>query len=153
MTGNQFSDAGDSGSLVVDASNAEPVGLFFAGGVTNSGVSEGVANPAPTVLSELGQQEGTSYTFVGTTDHPVSCLNYGAATTATAAQARTLSSGTIELAQQAAARARMLINPSLGILGVATGKSSDRAGEAAVIFYVGPGHERRCAANRRWRAN
>ena len=29
---NQFSDAGDSGSLVVDASDAEPVGLFFAGG-------------------------------------------------------------------------------------------------------------------------
>ncbi len=54
IEGNQFSDAGDSGSLVVDVSNAEPVGLFFAGGVTNSGVSEGVANPAPTVLSELG---------------------------------------------------------------------------------------------------
>ena len=34
ITGNQFSDAGDSGSLVVDSANAEPVGLFFAGGVT-----------------------------------------------------------------------------------------------------------------------
>jgi len=45
ITGNQFSDAGDSGSLVVDSSNAEPVGLFFAGGVNTSGVSEGVANP------------------------------------------------------------------------------------------------------------
>ena len=32
ISGNQFSDAGDSGSLVVDAGNAEPVGLFFAGG-------------------------------------------------------------------------------------------------------------------------
>ena len=29
ITGNQFSDAGDSGSLVVDSSDAEPVGLFF----------------------------------------------------------------------------------------------------------------------------
>jgi len=27
ISGNQFSDAGDSGSLVVDAANAEPVGL------------------------------------------------------------------------------------------------------------------------------
>jgi hypothetical protein len=33
----------------------------------------------------------------------------------------------------------MMINPSLGILGVATGKSSDRDGEAAVIFYVDQG--------------
>jgi hypothetical protein len=30
----------------------------------------------------------------------------------------------------------MLVNPSLGILGAATGKSSDRPGEAAVIIYV-----------------
>ena len=30
----------------------------------------------------------------------------------------------------------MLINPSAGILGVALGKSSDHAGEAAVILYV-----------------
>ncbi len=135
IEGSEFSDAGDSGSLVVDASNAEPVGLFFAGGLTNTGVSEGVANPAPTVLQELGSQTGASYTFVGTTDHPVSCLNYGAAT-ATAAQSVTLAGPQLELAQQALAQARMLINPTLGILGVATGKSSDHAGEAAVILYV-----------------
>ena len=131
----QFSDAGDSGSLVVDASDAEPVGLFFAGGETNTGVSEGIANPAPTVLAELGSQEGTSYTFVGTTDHPVSCLNYGNAT-ATAAQASTLTDAQSQLAQQALAQARTLVNPSAGILGVAVGKSSDHAGQAAVILYV-----------------
>jgi hypothetical protein len=135
IEGSEFSDAGDSGSLVVDAGNAEPVGLFFAGGVTNAGVSEGVANPAPAVLAELGSQEGTNYTFVGTTDHPVSCLNYGAAMV-TAAQDTTLSGPQLELAQQAVGQARMLINPTLGILGVASGKSSDHAGEAAVIFYV-----------------
>jgi len=132
---NQFSDAGDSGSLVVDASDAEPVGLFFAGGETNTGVGEGIANPVSAVLSELGTQEGTSYTFVGTTDHPVSCLNYGNAT-ATAAQATTLAGGQSALAQQALTQARMLVNPSAGILGVATGKSSDHAGEATVILYV-----------------
>ena len=135
IEGNEFSDAGDSGSLVVDAGNAEPVGLFFAGGVTNAGVSEGVANPAPTVLAELGSQQETAYTFVGTTDHPVSCLNYGASTV-TAAQSAPLSGSQLELAQQAVGQARMLVNPSQGILGVATGKSSDHAGEAAVIFYV-----------------
>jgi len=132
---NQFSDAGDSGSLVVDASDAEPVGLFFAGGETNTGVGEGVANPVSAVLAELGTQEGTSYTFVGTTDHPVECLNYGNAT-ATAAQATTLTDAQSSLAQQALAQARMLVNPTAGILSVTTGKSSDHAGEATVILYV-----------------
>jgi hypothetical protein len=135
IEGNEFSDAGDSGSLVVDAGNAEPVGLFFAGGATNTGVSEGVANPAPTVLAELGAQQGTTYTFVGTTDHQVSCLNYGNAT-ATAAQAIALTDAQTALAQQALTQARMMINPSLGILGASVGKSSDHAGKAAVILYV-----------------
>ncbi|MGC2325418.1 MAG: hypothetical protein WA604_01800, partial [Candidatus Sulfotelmatobacter sp.] len=135
IEGNQFSDAGDSGSLIVDAGDAEPVGLFFAGGVTTSGTSEGVASPAPTVLAELGAQQGTNYTFVGTTDHPVTCLNYSNGTV-TASQARTLTSAQTTLAQQALTRARTLVNPSAGILGAATGKSNDHAGEATVILYV-----------------
>ncbi len=135
ITGNQFSDAGDSGSLVVDTADAEPVGLFFAGGVSTSGTSEGVANPVTTVLAELGSQQGTTFTFVGTTDHPVTCLNYGAGTV-TAAQAVTLTSAQTSRAQQALSQARMLVNPSAGILAAATGKSSDHAGEGAVILYV-----------------
>jgi hypothetical protein len=62
-------------------------------------------------------------------------LNYGNAT-ATAAQGTTLSDAQVSLAQQALTQARMLINPSMGILGAATGKSSDHAGEATVILYV-----------------
>ncbi len=135
IEGNQFSDAGDSGSLVVDVGNAEPVGLFFAGGITTSGISEGIANPAPSVLAALGAQQNTNFTFVGARDHPVSCLDYGDAT-ATAAQAATLTSAQADLARQALTQARALVNPSTGILGVATGKSSDHAGEAAIILYV-----------------
>jgi hypothetical protein len=137
ITGNQFSDAGDSGALVVDSSNAEPVGLFFAGGVNSSGVSEGVANPVGDVLSELSAQVGggTSYTFVGTTDHAVSCLNYGN-TTLKSAQARVLTEAQTARAESALSQARMLVSASGGILGVAAGKSSDHPGEAAVILYV-----------------
>jgi len=137
ISGNQFSDAGDSGSLVVDAANAEPVGLYFAGGMDASGVSQGVANPVADVLSELSAQVvgGGTYTFVGAADHAVSCLNYGDSTV-TAAQARTLSDQEIARAQQALGQARGLVNPAAGILGVATGKSSDRPGEGAVILYV-----------------
>jgi hypothetical protein len=136
ISGDQFSDAGDSGSLVVDTSNAEPVGLFFAGGVDNSGVSQAVATPVSTVLSELSSQVGNGpYTFVGKTDHAVSCLNYGSASVS-AAQARTLTGPQIERAQSALGSARPLVNPSKGILGVATGKSSDEPGTPAILVYV-----------------
>ena len=137
ITGNQFSDAGDSGSLVVDAGDAEPVGLFFAGGTDATGVSQGVASPAPDVLNELNTLtgSGTSYSFVGTSDHAVTCLNYGDSTVSQA-QARNLSDAETDRAQQALAQARLLVNPAVGILGVATGKSSDHAGEGAVLVYV-----------------
>jgi len=137
VSGNQFSDAGDSGALVVDAGNAEPVGLYFAGGTDSSGVSQGVASPAYDVLNELSAQVGggTSYTFVGTADHAVSCLSYGNNTIA-AAQGRALSYAETARAQQALAQARMLVSSSAGILGVAASKSSDHPGEAAVILYT-----------------
>jgi hypothetical protein len=140
VEGNQFSDAGDSGSLVVDTSDAEPVGLFFAGGQTASGVGEGVANPVGDVLNELSAQpfaHGTSYTFVGTADHPVSCLSYGNGT-ATAAQSRSLTGAEMDRTEQAMMDARALVNSRSGVLGVATGKSSDQGGEGAVIVYVDP---------------
>jgi hypothetical protein len=137
ISGNQFSDSGDSGSLVVDTANAEPVGLYFTGGADATGVSQAVASPAPDVLSELSAQvgAGTSYTYVGSADHQVSCLNYGDNTVA-AAQARTLNDAETERVQDALSQARMLVNPSAGILGVGTGKSSDHPGEGAVTIYV-----------------
>ncbi len=140
VTGNQFIDAGDSGALVVDSATAEPVGLFFAGGVNTSGVSEGVANPVGDVLSELSTQVGggTQYTFVGTTDHAVSCLNYGNSMVKSA-QAHALADGETARVENALGQARMLVNRATGILGVAPGKSSDHAGEAAVILYVDAG--------------
>ena len=92
VSGDRFSDAGDSGALVVDSANAEPVGLFFAGGIDGNGVSHAIASPAPDVLNELSGQMpgGANLSFVGTTDHEVSCLSYGDSTSA-AAQAKGLS--------------------------------------------------------------
>jgi hypothetical protein len=136
VSGNRFSDAGDSGALVVDAENAEPIGLYFAGGTDASGVGQGVANPAGELLSELSAQPGTSnFTFVGGADHPVSCLSYGDSSVM-AAQTRALSDGEIGRVQQSLTMARLLVNPATGILGVAMGKSSDHPGDAAVIVYI-----------------
>ena len=139
IEGNQFSDAGDSGSLIVDTANAEPVGLLFAGGEASTGVGQAIANPVGDVLSELSSDvgNGASYTFVGGGDHAVSCLNYGNATAA-AAQARTLSTAEMDRTEQAMVQGRMLVSASNGILGVAMGKSSDHPGAGAVIVYVNP---------------
>jgi hypothetical protein len=137
VTGDRFSDAGDSGALLVDTANAEPVGLFFAGGTDAAGVVHGIANPAGEVLGELAAQSGNGagYTFVGGVDHGVSCLNYGDSTIG-AAQAASLSNAEIARGQQALFAARTLVEPSAGILGVAMGKSSDHTGEVVVIVYV-----------------
>jgi len=139
VSGNRLSDSGDSGAILVDTANAEPVGLYFAGGSDSSGVAQGMANPVSDVLGELSAASGNDhYTFVGGEDHPVSCLNYGDSTVL-AAQSRTLSDVEIDRAQHAVNTARLLVDPSAGILGVAAGKSSDSPGEAAVIVYVAEG--------------
>jgi hypothetical protein len=139
VSGDRFSDAGDSGALIVDTANAEPIGLFFAGGIDASGVSHGIASPAPDVLHELAGQmmDGSDLSFVGTADHEVSCLNYGDSSTS-AAQARQLSDAEINHQQQALAAGRALVNPSAGVIGIAPGKSSDQPGAAALIVYVEP---------------
>lgn len=137
VSGDRFSDAGDSGALLVDTTNAEPVGLFFAGGTDASGVGQGMANPAVEVLNELSSQAGvgSNFTFVGTGDHAVSCLSYGDSTVASA-QARALSDAEIARGVQALTAARSLVNPAAGILGVGMGKSTDHPGTAAVLIYV-----------------
>lgn len=137
VSGDRFSDAGDSGALVVNTANAEPLGLFFAGGTDSQGVGQGVANPAPEVLNELGASAGGGLTFsyVGGPDHPVSCVNYGNSTVRRA-QMLALSDAEIQHGQQALFAARDLVSPANGILGVGMGKSSDEPGEAAVLIYV-----------------
>ena len=137
VSGDRFSDAGDSGALLVDTASAEPVGLFFAGGIDASGVSHAIANPAPDVLNALSTQlpGEPGFTFVGTTDHEVSCLSFGDSTTSTA-QTRALTDAEIAHQQAAVNAGRALVNPSAGILGIAAGKSSDEPGTAALIIYV-----------------
>lgn len=137
ISGKRFSDAGDSGALAVDAANAEPVGLLFAGGVDAAGVSHAVANPAGDVLAELGAESGASLRFVGGADHPVSCLQYGEAPAQQiAAQKTALSDAQISAGRRAMAAAKEWADRMPDVLGVALGKSGDFAGRAAVIVYV-----------------
>jgi len=148
IAGRSFSDAGDSGALVVDAANAEPIGLFFAGGTDTNGVEHAIANPVSDVLTELDSQVSgsngpTSYTFAGGPDHAVSCLSYDQGKTAAdAVSAAALSIAERERVEAALIQAQLLANqisgPASGIVRVGVATSKDRPGVGALAFYVEP---------------
>jgi hypothetical protein len=135
--GSSFSDSGDSGALILDSSNAQPVGLFYAGGTDKRGNGYGVANPIGDVLSELGSQAGlkTNFSIVGGSPHPVACLNYDT-TMANMTSSEALEKNEWLRGRDAVSAAQDLVNRSNGILGVAIGKSADNPGEAAVLIYT-----------------
>jgi hypothetical protein len=138
IAGNSFSDSGDSGSLILDAANAQAVGLFYAGGTDGDGNGLSVANPIADVLTELGNQAGSKLSIVGSkTGHALTCLNYDNNTESAAAALPDLSQAAEAQARNAAQNAAAeLLNHEKGILGVVAGKSADSPGEAAVIVYV-----------------
>jgi hypothetical protein len=133
ISGDGFSDSGDSGALVVDATNAKPLGLYFAGGTDDHGGGFSVATPIQEVLSELDAEAGHQFSIVGAEEHAVSCLNYDGK-----AQSSAPVSGPLRRKAETAIRrnAPALINPALGILDVAAGASGDAPGDPAVIVYV-----------------
>jgi hypothetical protein len=137
MPGASFADSGDSGALVLDAANAQPVGLFFASGADDSNHGFSVANPIQDVLSELGQKsqaDGQEFQIAGGAPHPVTCSNYDEHTPPVTAS---VSSSQMAAAKSAAESATaQLMRPDSGILGTAPGRSLDSPGEAAVIVYV-----------------
>jgi hypothetical protein len=135
IPGASFADSGDSGALVLDAGNAQPVGLFFASGADNSNHGFSVANPIQDVLSELGQKsqaDGQEFQIAGGPPHPVTCSNYDEHSPPTAAN---VSASQMAAAKSAADSAAGLLLTN-GILGTAPGRSMDSPGEPAVIVYV-----------------
>jgi hypothetical protein len=137
IPGASFADSGDSGALVLDATNAQPVGLFFASGADDSNHGFSVANPIQDVLSELGQKsqaEGQEFQIAGGSAHPVTCSNYDEYTPPLTLALSTFQSQTAKAAAESATA--QLLRPDNGILGAAPGKSLDSPGDAAVIVYV-----------------
>jgi len=145
IAGTSFSDAGDSGALVVDTANAEPVGLFFAGGTDANGVEQAIASPVADVLTTLDAQvsaggQQTSYSFVGGADHAVSCLNYGAHKAIDdAAAVAALSPSERERVEAALPLAQLLLNPAAGVVRVGVAASKDHPGEGSISVFVESG--------------
>ncbi len=133
ISGAHFTDSGDSGALVLDASNAEAVGLYFAGGTDGDGNGLSVANPIGDVLHELSTEAGTPLSLVGTnTPHSVACLRYDPAVPRTLPGVATAA---IRKAQTVADIAVDALRKP-GILGTEAGRSLDSPGDAAVTVYV-----------------
>lgn len=133
ISGSHFTDSGDSGALVLDAANAEAIGLYFAGGTDGDGHGLSVANPIGDVLHELSEEAGTKLSLVGTaTPHPVACLRYDPAVpTAPPALSATLTRRAQAVADEYAPVLR-----EAGALGTAAGASLDDPGQPAVTVYV-----------------
>jgi hypothetical protein len=146
VAGTGFSDAGDSGALVVDTANAEPVGLFFAGGTDANGMEHAIASPVADVLADLDAQvpvanAPTSYSFVGAADHPVSCLSYDTARSSSDLSDASAAFSALPLTERerveaALPQAQLLLNPAIGIVRVGFATSKDHLGEGAIAFYV-----------------
>lgn len=138
--GDAFADSGDSGALVVNAGNAEPIGLFFAGGTDDHGNGLSIANPIQDVLSELGAETGSPLNVVGGPPHPVSCLNYDT-DAHSILSARTPSEQQMRKAEQVARKTgQNVVNPAQGILAVSVTRSVDNPTDAALLVYTDKTH-------------
>jgi hypothetical protein len=136
--GGGFGAAGDSGSLIVSQSTADPVALLYAGSDQDT-----VANPVGPVLRFFASG-GTAMTFVGGSAHQViGCTlptaPQGAAKTAPAASLAAELLQKAEVARDAQSPA-LLAHPEVQAVGV--GASLDSPAEPAIVFFVTKGQPR-----------
>jgi hypothetical protein len=121
-----FSAGGDSGSLIVNASTAQPVALLYAGSSTST-----IANPIQDVTAALNVQ------FVGGPQHSVSCP---ASATSTSSKVL-LPARAVEHAAAAKNRHAAGLLRRQGIQGVGVGVSDEDSSQAAVVIYVVDGSD------------
>ena len=134
VSGGGFSAGGDSGSVIVDESTADPVALLYGGSDTDT-----VGNPVADVLAALADQQGNQASFVGSasTHQVIGCAHAADAVKSASRQGAILVDAA-SLAQAQRARdlhaPELLTNPYVSAVGVAP--SVDRPGEAAVLLVV-----------------
>jgi len=139
VQGGTFSEAGDSGSLIVQQSTAQPVALLFAGNNQDT-----VGNRISDVLAFFTAKGGSATTIVGGAPHQVIGCTLPTKPAAVV-QTQAVSSLGAETVQKAAAArdahaGELLAHPELQAVGV--GASYDHPGEAAVVLFVAKGEAR-----------
>jgi hypothetical protein len=139
INGGGFSAAGDSGSLIVAQSNAEPIALLYGGNSTDT-----VGAPVATVLANLADNSTPPNvpSFVGTSDHVVAgCTSSGTDAFNATAPAQVASAAALSAAELANAEtvknenAAQLMSDS-AVLGVGVAPSLDRTDRAAIVLFV-----------------
>jgi hypothetical protein len=138
IMGGDFSAGGDSGSLIVAQSTADPVALLYGGSDTDT-----VANPVAPVLNFFASG-GNSVTFVGDVAHPVIGCTLPNAPQAASRNVPAVSLPADVLQQASAARdargPELLAHPEVQAVGV--GASYDNPGEPAILLFVTKGQPR-----------
>jgi len=133
ISGATFSASGDSGSLIVDSSNARPVGLLYAG-IPNGGGT--VAHPIGDVIAAFTSAAGTP-AIVGGADHAVSCKPTGTVNRPTLnGGPSSVSSFEMQRAEGIQQRngAQLMQNPA--VTRVEVGASADNPSEAALVLHL-----------------
>jgi hypothetical protein len=135
VSGGDFSQEGDSGSLIVTQDTADPVALLFAGSDTDT-----VGNPMSDVLQAMVDSSNHVPTLVGGAAHQViGCSLAGPNSAQKTVPAIAVAQDDMQAA--AAARdnhaAQILAIP--GVRGLGIGPSLDYVGQAAVLIFVLPG--------------
>jgi hypothetical protein len=129
-----FSAAGDSGSLIVDAQTAQPLGLLYAGSPSDT-----VANPIQDVLAALADSKGVQPTMVGGAVHSVSACT-GTSNAASLQAATILNPSDPEMLRAIAAKENHAagLMKDRAVIGVGVG-SGEIAGQAVVVILVEKG--------------
>ncbi len=137
-SGQNFIGNGDSGSLAVDETTAQPVALMFAGDETGA-----LGNPVADVLAALkATNAGTTFTFVGTaTPHAVpGCSLPGlSAVAVTPQEASKTSSSAAQNAMATANRNAAQIINTQGVSAYGAAMSLDAPKEPAILIFASPG--------------
>ena len=138
VSGGSFSAAGDSGSLIVMQSTADPVALLFAGSDLDS-----VGNPVSEVLAFF-QSGSNAATFVGGAAHQViGCtlpLKPASATLTVPTSTASAEGLQKAIAARDAHARELLAYPEVQAVGV--GASHDNPAETAILLFVNKGQPR-----------
>jgi len=131
--GGSFSNSGDSGSLIVDSSNARPVALLYAGSSTGT-----VGNPIQDVYNALKDSSGNAPQVVGGPDHPISCPAgpQSQITTQSAEGPSSLPQSEISRATAARDHRAIELMQDPAVEHVEVGRSTDNPSEAAVVVTL-----------------
>jgi hypothetical protein len=135
VNGGEFSAQGDSGSLIVTQSTADPVALLYGGSDVDT-----VANPIAPVLSFFASG-GNAVTFVGGAAHSViGCtLPTAPRSAAKTVQPASLAAEVMQKASSArdAHAPELLAHPEVQAVGMSA--SYDNPAEPAIVFFVTKG--------------